>query len=115
MSGLQIIRFSETLIFIITIPIFTNREYRLYQPIPLPIKKNNLLYALIQKKKKILIINGYIRRHYIFHSHYRWGSEQMLDMQQYSKCLNWPTYFIQTICDCEIKLLNCLSIITLKK
>jgi len=60
-SSLQVIRVADTLVFVISIPIVQNREYRVYKGIPLPIKQKDSVYAIIcnSANKQIL---SHIRR-----------------------------------------------------
>lgn len=57
MSTLQVLRVVDTLVFIISIPLVSTREYRLYKSIPLPIKQKYSIYALIQPNNKYLAIS----------------------------------------------------------
>jgi len=99
MSTLQVLRIMDSLVFIISIPIVTTREYRLYEAIPLPVRQNNSVYALIQPKNKYLAISE--DNVYSINVN-ELELNKCIHMQEYQICTNAQTIKDTNNCETEL-------------
>jgi len=98
-----VIRVADTLVFIVSIPIVHNREYSLYEAIPLPVKQKDSVYALIQPTRKYLAIS----ENNVYSIHIDDVKlDKCIHMQEYYICLNTQMHYVQEADYCEAKLFN---------